>query len=243
MINVELNYAVELYVRANLHRTCFRPLLMKKLDQLPMFPQDMFSAATDTSSTILDWIMVELIRNPTVMAKAQTELRQTFKDGTAIDENQVGKLKYLKLVVKEGLRLHPSTPFVPRASREDTEINGYHIPAKTKVLVNNWGMGRNPKHFPDPESFIPERFEDNGIDFNGANFEYLPFGAGKRMCPGMTFGLASIELPLAHLLYHFDWKLPEGMRAGDMDMTEKPGITAPRKHHLHLVATPYDHRI
>lgn len=76
------------------------------------------------------------------------------------------KTKQLGLVIKEMLRLHPLGPFVPRASIQDCEINGYFIPAKTKVLVNLWAMGRNPDYFPDPESFRPERFEDNGIDFN-----------------------------------------------------------------------------
>ncbi|XP_011073878.1 premnaspirodiene oxygenase-like [Sesamum indicum] len=209
-------------------------------DNIKAVIYDMFSGATETSSSTLDWAMVELVRNPRVRAKAQAEVRQAFKDGRSIDENEVGKLKYLKLVVKEVLRLHPATPLVPRASREDSEINGYYIPAKTKVLVNNWGMGRNPNYFPNAESFEPERFESNGIDFNGANFEYLPFGAGKRMCPGMTFGLASVELPLAHLLYNFNWELPKGIKPSDLDMTENPGISAPRKHHLHIVATPYD---
>ncbi|KAI3459751.1 hypothetical protein Pfo_016414 [Paulownia fortunei] len=209
-------------------------------DNIKAIIYDMFSAATETSSSTIDWAMVELIRNPHVRAKAQAEVRQAFKDGRIIDENEVGKLNYLKFVVKEALRMHPATPLLSRASMEDSEINGYYIPAKTKVLVNNWGMGRSPKYFPNPESFQPERFEDNGIDFNGANFEYLPFGAGRRMCPGMTFGLASVELPLAHLLYHFDWELPKGIKPSDLDMNEKPGISAPRKHHLNLVATPYD---
>ncbi|KAL7081498.1 hypothetical protein ACP275_14G043500 [Erythranthe tilingii] len=209
-------------------------------DNIKAIIYDMFSAATETSSSTIDWAMVELMRNPRVRAKAQAEVRNVFKDGKKIDESEASKLKYLKLVVKEALRLHPATPLLSRASREDSEINGYFIPAKTKVLVNNWGMGRNSKYFPNAENFEPERFENNGIDFNGANFEYLPFGAGKRMCPGIMFGLASVELPLAHLLYHFDWKLPEGMKPSDLEMLENPGISAPRKHHLHLVATPYE---
>ncbi|KAK6145766.1 hypothetical protein DH2020_019635 [Rehmannia glutinosa] len=209
-------------------------------DNIKAIIYDMFTAATETSSGTIDWTMVELMRNPHVRAKAQAEVREAFKDGRTIDENEVGKLKYIKLVVKEALRLHPATPLLSRASREDSEINGYFIPAKTKVLVNNWGMGRNSKYFPDAEIYRPERFEDNGIDFNGANFEYLPFGAGKRMCPGMTFGLASVEVPIAYLLYHFNWELPNGMKPSDLDMIENPGISAPRKHHLRVIATPYD---
>ncbi|KAK4487263.1 hypothetical protein RD792_006132 [Penstemon davidsonii] len=209
-------------------------------DNIKAIIYDMFAAATETSSATLDWTMVELMRNPLVMRKVQAEVRQAFKHGNIMDEDEVGKLKYLKFVVKETLRIHPTTPLLVRASREDSEVFGYFIPAKARVMVNNWAMGRNPKYFPNPESYIPERFENNGIDFNGSNFEYLPFGAGKRMCPGMAFGLASVEVPLAQLLYHFDWKLPSGIRSIDLNMTENPGISAPRKEHLYLLATSYD---
>ncbi|KAL2544662.1 Cytochrome [Forsythia ovata] len=200
---------------------------------------DIFAAGTETSSTTIDWIMAELIRNPRVMAKVQAEIRETIKESKSI-ENDVQNIKYLKMVIKEGLRLHAPVPLIPRVSREDTEIEGYHIPARTKVLVNAWAMGRDPEYWSNPESFEPERFENNTTDFTGNNFEFIPFGAGRRMCPGMTFGLASVELPLAHLLYHFDWKLPDGMNPNDLDMNERPAITAARRQDLHLVAIPHD---
>ncbi|KAL3844078.1 hypothetical protein ACJIZ3_001481 [Penstemon smallii] len=158
---------------------------------------DMFSAGTDTSSTLIDWTMAELMRNPRVMAKAQAE-----------------KLKYLKNVIKEALRLHPPVPILPRASRKECVINGYTIPSKVKVLVNNWAMQRDPKYWTNPESFEPKRFEIDSKDFIGSDFEFLPFGAGRRMCPGMTFGLAK-----------------------DLDMIESPGITALRKDNLFVVPT------
>ncbi|KAL3645871.1 hypothetical protein CASFOL_011051 [Castilleja foliolosa] len=200
---------------------------------------DMFTAGTDTSSTAIDWTMTELMRNPRVMAKAQAEVRQAFQGTKKIEEHEVQKLKYLKLVIKESLRLHPPLPILPRASREERVINGYTIPAKTRVMVNNWAMQRDPKYWKNPESFEPERFESQqGPEFVGADFQYLPFGAGKRMCPGMTFGLASTELPLAQLLYSFDWKLPDGVKGQDLDMIENPGITSPRKEKLFVVATP-----
>ncbi|KAL2236916.1 UNVERIFIED_CONTAM: Premnaspirodiene oxygenase [Sesamum indicum] len=203
---------------------------------------DVFSAATETSATAIDWIMTELMRNPGVMAKAQAEVRQVFNGSrtTSINEDNVRKLNYLKLVIRETLRLHPSVPFLPRASREECTINGYTIPANVKVLVNSWGMQRDPKYWTNPESFEPERFENNSMDFVGGDFEYLPFGSGRRMCPGITFALASIELPLAQLLYNFNWKLPEGVKPENLDMIENPGLTASRKSKLYVVPTPYN---
>ncbi|KAK6158887.1 hypothetical protein DH2020_006201 [Rehmannia glutinosa] len=201
---------------------------------------DMFSAGTETSSTVLDWTMAELIRNPSVMAKAQAEIREAFKGKNTIEENDVQALKYLKLVIKESFRLHPPIPLLPRACREECKANGYSIPLKSKVMINIWSMGRDPEYWAEPKSFRPERFENSSIDFLGNNFEFIPFGAGKRFCPGMNFGLANVELPLAQLLYHFDWKMPKGMSPDDVDMTEVEGIAAPRKNDLFLVPIIYD---
>ncbi|WMV25971.1 hypothetical protein MTR67_019356 [Solanum verrucosum] len=201
---------------------------------------DLFAAGTETSSTTTVWAMAEMLKNPSVFAKAQAEVREAFRDKVTLDENDVEELKYLKLVIKETMRLHAPVPLlVPRECREETEINGYTIPVKTKVMVNVWALGRDPKYWDDAESFKPERFEQCSIDFIGNNFEYLPFGGGRRICPGISFGLANVYLPLAQLLYHFDWKLPTGMEPKDLDLTESAGITAARKGDLYLIATPH----
>ncbi|KAL3650893.1 hypothetical protein CASFOL_007296 [Castilleja foliolosa] len=195
----------------------------------------MFSAGTETSSTVLDWAMVELMRNPCVMTKLQTEIREAFTGKTTIEESDAHTLKYLKFVIKETFRLHPPAPLILRACRDECEVGGYSIPLKSKVLVNVWAMGRDPEYWDEPEKFRPERFENSSVDLLGNNFEFLPFGAGKRICPGMSFGLANVELPLARLLYHFDWEMPEGTRAEELDMTEVGGVTTPRMDHLFLV--------
>ncbi|KAI7750415.1 hypothetical protein M8C21_028868 [Ambrosia artemisiifolia] len=202
---------------------------------------DMFVAGSDTSSVVIEWAMSELLKNPSVMKKAQDELRRVLKGRTMIHEPDLKELDYLKLVIKETLRLHPPLPFLlPRESREECEIGGYHIPVKTQVILNVWMLGRDPNHWIDPESFKPERFSESSVNMIGTNFEYLPFGAGRRMCPGMTLGLANAELPLAMLLYHFNWELPDGATSKDFDMSESFGITIKRKNELFLVPQPYN---
>nr|XP_016439312.1 PREDICTED: premnaspirodiene oxygenase-like isoform X1 [Nicotiana tabacum] len=169
-------------------------------DNIKAIIYDMFAAGTETTSTTIDWAMVELIRNASVFAKAQAEVREVFRRIETFDENDVEELKYLKLVIKETLRLHPPLPLMlPRECREETNINGFTIPLKSKVMVNVWAIGRDPKYWDDAENFKPERFEQSSVDFTGNNFEYLPFGSGRRICPGILFGLANIYLPLAQL--------------------------------------------
>lgn len=185
--------------------------------------------------------MAELLRNPRTMVKAQAEVREIFKgrENEIIDDTDLQKLKYLKMVIKETMRMHIITPLIPRACKKDSQVNGYFIPANSKVIVNAWGMARDPKYWTNPESFEPERFESNGVEYTGNHFEYLPFGSGRRMCPGMTLGIADVELPLAQLLYNFDWKLPEGVDPHNLDMNETSGLTAKRKEDLYVIATPY----
>lgn len=173
------------------------------------------------------------------MEKAQSEVRQVFEGKNKIEEEDVQKLHYLKLVMKETFRLHPPGPLIPREARERCEIGGYTIPAKAKILINSYAIGRDPKLWADPECFQPERFQGSSIDFKGNNFELLPFGAGRRICPGISFATLNIELGLAQLLYHFDWNLPHGTTVEALDMAENFGITARRKNNLHLIATTY----
>lgn len=188
--------------------------------------------------------MSEMLKNPSVMERAQAEIRKVFDGRKNIDETMLHELSYLKQVIKETLRLHPAAPLlVARECREQCRLDGYDVPVKTKIFVNAWAIGRDPKFWADPNTFNPDRFQDSSVEFKGTNFEYIPFGAGRRMCPGMLFALPMIELPLAQMLYHFDWKLPEGQKNEELDMTEAYGITAGRKHDLYVVPVAYTQKI
>ncbi|CAH1412510.1 unnamed protein product [Lactuca virosa] len=199
---------------------------------------DMLAAGTDASSTTLEWAMAELMRNPQIMKRAQAEVRSVVK-GDTITETDVQSLHYLKLIVKETLRLHAPTPLlVPRECRHDINVGGYDIPAKTKIIVSAWACGTDPDSWEDAESFFPERFENCPINYMGADFEFIPFGAGRRICPGITFGLSMVEYPLANFLYHFDWMLPNGLKPHELDITEITGISTSLKHHLKIVPIP-----
>lgn len=196
----------------------------------------MFGAGSETSATTLKWAMAELMRNPRVMRKAQDEVRGALAGHDKVTEDSLVNLRYLRLVIKETLRLHPPAPLLlPRECRSPCQVLGYDVPRGTMVLVNAWAIGRDPALWDAPEDFVPERFEESGRDFKGMDFEFIPFGAGRRICPGMAFGLAHIELALAALLFHFDWKLPEGMVAEEMDMAEAVAITAPPRSDLVLL--------
>ncbi|PON43458.1 Cytochrome P450, E-class, group I [Parasponia andersonii] len=210
-------------------------------DNLKAIIFDIFSAGIETSGAAVDWAMAEMIKNPRIMKKAQEEVREVFSRKGLVDETGLTKMKYLKSVVKETLRLHPPLPLlIPRESRDKCEINGYEIPAKTRIIVNAWAIGRDPRYWTEPESFIPERFVDSSIDFKGNNFEYIPFGAGRRICAGISFAHITVELPLALLLYYFDWKLPNGIKHEDLDMTEVFGASLKRKDALHLIPMAYN---
>ncbi|KAG0478938.1 hypothetical protein HPP92_013657 [Vanilla planifolia] len=210
------------------------------MDNIKAVISDLFVAGTETTSTFMDWAMTELIRHPHVMRKAQSEVRRYSNGGTGAQEWEINKLPYLSCIMKETFRLHPAAPLlVPRVGRETVDLFGYAVPAGSRVLINVGAIMRDPKYWDDPESFRPERFEGSAVDFKGANFEYTPFGAGRRICPGMAFAISNIEQWLAPLLCYFDWGLPDGRRAEELDVEESFGGAVSRKHDLIVVATPY----
>ncbi|KAF8642126.1 hypothetical protein HU200_067385 [Digitaria exilis] len=193
---------------------------------------DVFAAGSETTATTTIWAMSELVRSSRAMERAQSEVRRVLQGKTMVAEADIqGRLPYLQMVIKETLRLHPPAPLIlPRFCGESIKVLGFDIPEGTTVFVNVWALGRDEKMWADANEFKPERFEDETVDFSGGDF---------RMCPGVMFGVANIEIALANLLYHFDWKLPGGADPSELDMAESYGITARRENDLLLEATPY----
>ncbi|RDY06017.1 Cytochrome P450 71B37, partial [Mucuna pruriens] len=184
--------------------------------------------------------MTALMKNPRVMKKAQEEIRNMFGGKGFIEEDDIQKLPYLKAVIKETMRLYPPVPLLlPRESVKRCSIAGYEIPEKTIVYVNAWAVHRDPKTWKEPEEFYPERFLDSEIDFRGCDFELIPFGSGRRICPGMHMGIITVELVLSNLLYSFDWEMPQGMKREDIDTQMLPGYVQHKKNPLCLVAKRY----
>ncbi|KAL9253881.1 Cytochrome P450 736A117-like protein [Drosera capensis] len=190
---------------------------------------DMFTAGTDATLTALEWAIAELLKNPSAMQELQKEITEMTRDSdsTLITEDDTEKMKYLKAVIKETLRLHPpGALLVPRESIQDAVINGRFIPANTQVIINAWAIQRDPANWERPEEFRPQRFLNSTIDYKGHDFRFIPFGAGRRSCPGMTFAVVTIKLVLANLIGKFDWSLPNSTA---LDMTESPGTVASKK--------------
>lgn len=186
--------------------------------------------------------MTELIRNPRVMKKVQDEIRTTLGDKKErLTEDDLNQLHYFKLVVKETFRLHPAAPLLlPRETMSEIKIQSYDIPAKTQMIINVYSIARDPKLWTNPNEFNPDRFlESNSIDYKGLDFELLPFGSGRRICPGMMMGIANVEMGLLNLLYFFDWGLPEGKTVNDVDLEETGSIIVSKKATLELV--PFIH--
>ncbi|KAL0417242.1 UNVERIFIED_CONTAM: cytochrome [Sesamum latifolium] len=182
--------------------------------------------------------MTELLRHPSVMKKLQTEVREIVKDKQDITDNDLEKMQYLKAVIKETLRFHPPIPLlVPRQARKDVKIMGYDIAIGTMVITNAWAISRDPVSWDEPEKFEPNRFLNSPIDFKGLDFELIPFGAGRRGCPGIAFAMATTEFVLANLVQKFDWKLPD--EGKELDMREHPGVTIHRDVPLLVAATHY----
>ena len=183
--------------------------------------------------------MAEILRNSeTILVKAKAELNQVVGKGKVIEEADISRLPYLQCIVKETARLHPPAPFlIPRQVQEEVQLCGYTVPKNSQVLINAWSIGRDPLIWKNSLSFEPERFLNSEVDVNGHNYKLIPFGAGRRKCPGLPLAMRMVPVMLGSLINCFDWKLEGGIAAEEVDMEEKFGITLAKLHPLRAVPT------
>ncbi|RCV43427.1 hypothetical protein SETIT_9G293500v2 [Setaria italica] len=193
-------------------------------DTLRTMLTDIFSAGSDTSSSTVEWVMTELLRNPESMTKVCNELAAVIGSGRIVEESEIGRLPYLQAVIKATFRLHPPAPLLlPRQVEMTTKRMGYTIPKGARVMINAWAMGRDANVWSEPEKFMPGRFLAREVDFKGGDFELIPFGAGCRICPGMPLAIRMVPLVLGSLLNKFKWKLPIDVETNGVDTAEKLG--------------------
>ncbi|XP_009362819.2 geraniol 8-hydroxylase-like [Pyrus x bretschneideri] len=199
----------------------------------------LFVAGSDTTSSTFQWAMAELLHNPEVLSKAQLELEQVIGKGNPIEESDIARLPYLQSIVKETFRLHPAVPLLlPRKAGADVEIEGYTVTKGAQVLVNTWAIGRDTNLWDEPNSFKPERFWGSEVDVRGRNFELIPFGGGRRICPGLPLAMRMLHLMLGSLIHLFDWKLPDGVTPKNMNMDDKVGLTLEMSQPLRAIPIP-----
>ncbi|PNX74116.1 cytochrome p450 82a3-like protein [Trifolium pratense] len=195
-------------------------------------------AGNDTTSGTLTWALSLLLNNREVLNKAIQELdTQIGMENMAI-ETDLTKLNYLQAIIKETLRLYPASPLnVPHQSIEDCIVGGYHVPAGTRLLTNVSKLQRDPTLYLNPLEFRPERFltTHKDVDVKGQHFELIPFGSGRRMCPGISFGLQLMQITLATLLHGFDIVTPT---EGPIDMVEQNGLTTIKASPVEVILTP-----
>ncbi|CAA0806406.1 Flavonoid 3-monooxygenase [Striga hermonthica] len=198
---------------------------------------DMLVGGTDTSAATIEWILSELIRHPECMKQLQREIEHVVSMDHQVEESHLDRLEYLNSVVKETLRLHPVVPLLIHEPTEDCMLNDYHVPKGSRTIVNLWSIGRDNNVWHDPERFIPERFIEKRVDLKGKDFELIPFGSGRRGCPGLQLGLTVVRLVVAQLVHCFDWELPGCVSGVDLDMTEHFGMVTDREKHLVAIPT------
>ncbi|KAJ6393729.1 hypothetical protein OIU77_023044 [Salix suchowensis] len=209
-------------------------------DQINTLLMELLSAGTDTSSSTIEWTMAELIKNPRCLQKVQEEIAGVINmdRDTGFKESHLPQLPYLQACIKETLRLHPPGPFLlPHRAIDSCQVMNYTIPKNTQVLVNYWAIGRDPKSWEEPVVFNPERFLSSNLDFKGNDFEFIPFGSGRRICPGLPMAAKHVALIIAYLIIFFDWSLPCGKNPVDLDMSESYGLTLRKEQPLLLVPT------
>lgn len=214
-----------------MHKVLLIIIILYKLSRT--FVQVMFVGAIDTSTTTLEWAMSELLTYPRARKKVQDQIDSIIKQDEKITYSHIFRMEYLHSIVKETLRLYPLIPLlVPHESTEACIVkehdHDYFIPEKIRLMVNAWGIGRDPQVWKDLLEFRPERFMGKNLDIiKDLELNMISFGVGRRCCPGSSMGIAIVEVALGHLFHYFNWR-----SYGAIYMNESFGMTIPRKEHL-----------
>ncbi|KAK1262315.1 Cytochrome P450 84A1 [Acorus gramineus] len=216
-----------------------RSSLKLSRDNIKAIIMDVMFGGTETVASAIEWAMTEMMKSPEDLKRVQKELKDVVGLDRKVSENDLNNLPFFMCTMKETLRLHPPIPLLLHETAEDCEVSGYYIPAKSRVMINSFAIGRDPNAWEEADAFKPARFERPGApDFKGSHFELIPFGSGRRSCPGMQLGLYALYMAVAQLLHCFEWNLPQGMKPSELDMSDVFGLTAPRAERLVAVPTP-----
>ncbi|WOL02571.1 isoflavone 2'-hydroxylase-like [Canna indica] len=198
----------------------------------------LLSAGTDTSAVTVEWAMSLLLNHPDVLRRARAELDAAIGHGRTAEEDDLPSLPYLNCVINETLRLYPAGPLlVPHESSQECTVAGFDVPRGTMLLVNAWAIQRDPGAWDEPEEFRPERFLGETA---AGQYAMLPFGAGRRRCPGEGLAVRVIGLALATLIHCFEW---EKVMGEEVDMEEGPGLTMPKARPLEVMCRPRDNMV
>lgn len=200
--------------------------------------QALILGGSDTTAGTLTWVISLLLNNRNILKKVQEELDLHVGLERQVDDSDIKNLVYLQAVIKETLRLYPAGPLLgPREAMDDCTVAGYNVKAGTRLIVNIWKLQRDPKVWTNPSDFRPERFLTSHahVDVRGQQFELMPFGSGRRSCPGVSFALQVLHLTFARLVHAFDLATPLDEA---VDMTESPGLTIPKATPLEVLLTP-----
>lgn len=216
-------------------------------ENIKAFIIDVVTAGSDTSAAMVEWMLAELMNNPETLRKVVEEMDAVVGGDRIASEADLPALPYLMAAYKETLRLHPAAPIAHRQSTDEMVVRGFTVPPQTAVFINVFAIGRDPAYWEDPLAFRPERFMPGGaaesLEPRGQHFQYMPFGSGRRGCPGMGLALQSVPAVLAALVQCFDWATVDGdgevmKKNAKIDMAESDGLVCARKNPLLLRPTP-----
>ncbi|XP_057805479.1 carnosic acid synthase-like [Salvia miltiorrhiza] len=211
------------------------------IKEIRHFCVDIIIAGSDTSAATAEWAMAELLLHPDKLEKLKAELKSVVGERSIVEESDIARLPYLRATINEVLRFHPPAPLLgPRVAVEETHINGYTIPKHARIIVNFWAITRDPSIWKDPELFEPERFLGKDIDFEGQHFELIPFGSGRRICPGMPLASRMLQCMVATLCHNFDWELEGGAESMHLQREDVFGLALQKKFPLRAKPKPIE---